>query len=97
MGISRIRLSILLRPIIQNYPYDIKHKTRVIGYIDPPIEDTRPHWKLWVLAKWLDRDLVDYSGQIHLLVTSLIFSNILHSWEDVCFLIDGMLPTAFQY
>ena len=45
--------------MVIDYPYAIEHKIRVIGYddckwyIDPPIEDIRSHWKLWVLAKQL--------------------------------------------
>ena len=43
--------------MVIDYPYVIEHKIRVIQYaecnwyIDPMIEEIRPHWKLWVLAK----------------------------------------------
>ena len=75
-----------------NYPYIMEHKIRVISYvdhkwyIDPPIEDIRSHWKLWVLAKQplvkLDWDQVDYQW------TNPFTSN--NSWEDMCCQLDGM-------
>ena len=53
-----------------DYSYAIEHKIRIIGYtdskwyIDPMIEEIRPHWNLWVLAKKplfiLDWDPIDY-------------------------------------
>ena len=71
----------------------IKHKIRVIRYVDhkwyinPLIDDTRLQWKLWACCLQIGTQLI-ISGQIHLLVTTLIFSNI--SWEDMCSRIDRM-------
>ena len=55
--VGKTNQSSKLGEMVTDYPYAIEHKIRVIGYaerkwhIDPPTEDIRSHWKLWVLAK----------------------------------------------
>ena len=94
--------------MVIDYPYAIEHKIRVIGYadrkwyIDPMIEEIRPHWKLWVLAKKpifkLDWDPLDYQWADPYMGNKFNFfqysvqlgRHVLSDTRDV-------LPTASQY
>ena len=96
------------KEMIIDYPYSIKYKIRVIRYadrkwhIDPPIEEIRSNWKLWVLVKQplsiLDWEHIDYQCIGPFISNNLNFfqyfvqlgRHVLSDRHDV-------LPTEFQY